>query len=137
MLAMLVAFLKARRIAPQHATIASVWWPVGIAVALVPRSLRGRFAVMAHGAEIAPKRTGLRRRALRFVYAQADVVIANSHFTEALLRKVGVKGNVQVVLPGVAARDVAIARASHPQFFQSADSKIGKGSIESLKRSQV
>jgi len=102
MLAMLVAFLKARRIAPQHATIASVWWPVGIAVALVPRSLRGRFAVMAHGAEIAPKRTGLRRRALRFVYA------------EALLRKVGVKGNVQVVLPGVAARDVAIARASHP-----------------------
>ncbi len=114
MLAMLVAFLKARRVARGHATIASVWWPVGVAVALVPRFLRGRFAVMAHGSEIAPERTGFRRRAMRFVYARADVVIANSGFTEALLAKVGVKGNVRVVLPGVDMRDVAITRASQP-----------------------
>lgn len=113
-LAMSAAYLRALRTASDRMTIASVWWPVGVAVAIVPRPLRGRLAILVHGSEVAPRRFGLRRWAMRLVYSRADVVIANSRFTRALLWSTGIRANVQVVGLGVDRREIVPARADVP-----------------------
>ncbi len=117
LLAMSVTFLRTLAAVHDRMTIASVWWPVGLAVAVVPRRLRGPFAVLAHGSEIAPGRPGLRRWAMRFVYKRADVVIANSRFTQGLLASVGIRAKVRVVALGVDPRDIMPARAAVPTIL--------------------
>jgi phosphatidylinositol alpha-1,6-mannosyltransferase len=98
-------------------TVASMWFPGGLAAVLLPRFLRGRLGVLAHGAEIAPARTGLRRHVMRHVFQRADVIIANSQFTRDLLTRAGVRQNVAIVHPGVDDDSIAPARAAHPTIL--------------------
>ena len=60
--AMTLWLLAARLRAREGYTLASLWFPDGLAACLLPRPLRGKLAVLAHGSEIAPRRGGLRRR---------------------------------------------------------------------------
>lgn len=107
-------YLEALRAAGDRATIASIWWPAAIAVAVVPKAFRGRFVVLAHGSEIAPTRTGLRRAVMLFVYRRADVVLANSSFTRALLARVGVTANVRLVTLAVDGTPIVPSRDTAP-----------------------
>jgi phosphatidylinositol alpha-1,6-mannosyltransferase len=95
-------------------TIASMWFPGGLAAFLVPRSIRGRLAILAHGTEIAPTKGGLRRRLMRAVFDRADVILANSTFTRDLLVQAGVRGRIVIVHPGIDAVPIAPARADVP-----------------------
>lgn len=98
-------------------TIASMWFPGGLAAALLPRFLRGRLGVLAHGTEIAPERNGLRRHVMRHVFKQADVVVANSRFTRDLLAQAGVRRNVAIVHPGIDDDPITPARATRPTIL--------------------
>jgi phosphatidylinositol alpha-1,6-mannosyltransferase len=109
--------LRAQLLSKDALTIASIWFPSGLAACLMPRAIRGRFAVLAHGTEIAPRRGGPRRRLMRYVFSRADVIIANSSFTRELLREAGVRGPISVVNPGIDAIPIAPARASVPTIL--------------------
>jgi phosphatidylinositol alpha-1,6-mannosyltransferase len=98
-------------------TVASMWFPGGLAALLLPRALRGRLGVLAHGSEIAPQRGGLRRRVMRYVFERADVIIANSSFTRDLLVKAGVRQNVSVVHLGIDDSPAPRARAADPTLL--------------------
>jgi phosphatidylinositol alpha-1,6-mannosyltransferase len=109
--------LRARFGARDPLTIASMWFPAGLAACLVPRFLRGRLVVLAHGTEIAPTRGGLRRRLMRYVFNRADIIVANSNFTGELLRKAGVRRPFAVVHPGIDAEPIAPQRSSTPTIL--------------------
>jgi len=111
------SYVKALRLARTRATIASIWWPAGFAVAIVPGIFRGPFIVLAHGSEIAPSVGGLRRLLMRFVYAQASAVLTNSRFTTGLLNSVGVRRNVRGFPMGVDFRHIALARTTYPTIL--------------------
>jgi phosphatidylinositol alpha-1,6-mannosyltransferase len=110
----LIARLRMRRDA---LTVASMWFPGGLAACVVPRALRGRLAILAHGTEIAPSRGGLRRRLMRMIFGQADVIIANSGFTRDLLVKAGIRDNITIVYPGIDAVPIEPARAGVPTIL--------------------
>jgi phosphatidylinositol alpha-1,6-mannosyltransferase len=93
--------LRARRTVPDAATIASSWYPAGLAAALVPSASRGRLAILAHGTELAPRGGALGTALRRWVFGRADVVVANSRFTARLARSAGVRAAVAVVHCGV------------------------------------
>jgi glycosyltransferase involved in cell wall biosynthesis len=112
MLAMIPPYLGAIRRARDAATVASIWWPSGVAVALVPRFLRGGYVVFAYGSEIMPSKTGFRRLAMRFVYARARAVLAISGYTQQLLANVGTTANVRLIPLGVAATPIAPSRSA-------------------------
>lgn len=114
MLSIVPTYLRAVRSSRDKTTIVSIWWPVGVAVAIVPKALRGRFVVLAHGSEIAPTRTGPRRWIMRFVYRRADAVLANSSFTQALLARVGTVANVGRIAMAVDGTPIAPTRAVAP-----------------------
>jgi phosphatidylinositol alpha-1,6-mannosyltransferase len=116
-LGMTVCVFWTRLRAREPLTIASMWFPAGLAACFVPRGLRGRFAVLAHGTEIAPNRGGLRRRLMRYVFENADVIIANSNFTRALLVQAGVRGRISVVHPGVDGDPITPARSTEPTIL--------------------
>jgi phosphatidyl-myo-inositol dimannoside synthase len=97
--------------------VASVWFPGGLAACLLPRNVRGRLGVLAHGSEIAPQRAGFRCRVMRYVFEHADAIIANSHFTRDLLIQAGVKQPVSIVLPGIDAAPIEPARAPQPTLL--------------------
>jgi phosphatidylinositol alpha-1,6-mannosyltransferase len=101
----------------RKSTIASIWWPSGFVVSVFPRRLRGPFVVIAHGAEIMPKKLGLRRSVMRFVYRRADVVFANSSFTRGLLSEVGVVDNVMPLPLAVDSTPIIPARADTPTIL--------------------
>ena len=103
--AMFGSLLGERLRSRSEATIASIWFPGGLAAMLVPAPLRGRLIVLAHGSEIAPSRFGIRRALMRWVLRSADIVAANSSFTAELLAAVGVARNVRVIPCGVDATD--------------------------------
>jgi phosphatidylinositol alpha-1,6-mannosyltransferase len=117
MLAMIPPYLKAIRRARDKMTVASIWWPSGVAVALVPRWLRGPYVIIAYGSEIKPSKAGFRRRAMRFVYARARAVLAVSSFTEELLAAVGTRGNVRRIPMAVDATSIAPARSPVPTIL--------------------
>ena len=98
----------------RSATIAAIWFPAGLAAVLLPRPLRGRLVVLAHGSEIAPSRGGLRRALMRWVFRRADVVAANSTFTASLLAAVGIARNVRVIPCGVDAFEPPPRRSDGP-----------------------
>ncbi len=112
--AIAAAYLRALRGTRERLTIASVWWPVGLALALVPHALRGPLAILVHGTEVSPGRKGVRRRIMRAVFSRADVILANSRFTAELLRRAGIRGNVRIISLGVDMEPVAPARAGVP-----------------------
>jgi phosphatidylinositol alpha-1,6-mannosyltransferase len=101
LLAMARTYVRALRVARERMTIASVWWPVAFSLAFIPRFLRGPLAILVHGTEVAPSRRGLRQRIMRAVFARADVILANSTFTQSLLERAGVGGNVRIIALGV------------------------------------
>ncbi len=111
------SYVRALRIARDRVTIASVWWPVGFALVLIPRRFRGPLAMIAHGTEISPSRTGTRQKIMRAVFGQADVILANSRFTRGLLERAGVGGDIRVVSLGVDMEPVAPARSSEPTIL--------------------
>jgi phosphatidylinositol alpha-1,6-mannosyltransferase len=117
MLAILPAYISASLRARDRSVIASIWWPPGFAIALLPRWLRGRFIVLAYGSEIAPSRGGLRRQAMRFVYRRADAVLAISDYTETLLASVGVVSKVTRVPLAVDVDPIEPRRASSPTIL--------------------
>src|SRR5664279_65895 len=53
---MTAALLLACRRKKNSFTVASMWFPAGLAACFVPRFMRGKFCVLAHGSEIAPQR---------------------------------------------------------------------------------
>ncbi len=81
------AVIEAHRDMPDKCTIASSWLRSGLACATLPRSLRGKLAIVAHGSEILSQRSFLRKAMMRTVFARADVAVANSAFTARLLRE--------------------------------------------------
>jgi phosphatidylinositol alpha-1,6-mannosyltransferase len=98
-------------------TIASMWFPAGLAACIVPRAFRGRLGVLAHGTEIAPQRRGVRRRLMHYVFKRADVIIANSAFTRGLLEQAGIGGPISVVHPGIDAQRLVVERSSVPTLL--------------------
>ncbi len=112
--AMTAALFMARLTTKDPVTIASMWFPGGLAACIVPKFMRGRLGVIAHGTEIAPEKGGVRRLLMRYVFARADVIIANSSFTRDLLLSAGVKGDIAVVHPGIDAQAIDPARAAEP-----------------------
>lgn len=105
--AMVIASLRAMAHVPRTYTLASIWFPSGLVAAIIPRRIRGPLGVFVHGAEVAPRRRGLRRLLMLFVFARADVLFADSRFTASLVRRAGFSGGNMVVVPcGSEAREV-------------------------------
>ncbi len=105
-------------VATKHkTTIASIWFPSGLIAAILPRPLRGKLGILAHGTEIAPSRTGLRRSLMRWTFARADVVFANSALTRRLLAEAGVTRNVRIALCGVDPKPLRRAPADTPTLL--------------------
>ncbi|TVR59329.1 MAG: glycosyltransferase family 4 protein [Candidatus Competibacteraceae bacterium] len=69
----------------------------------VARLIRKPLVIYAHGEEITTwSRYPRRRAAMRFAYRHADVVIANSEFTQGELLKLGVlEERIRIIHPGV------------------------------------
>jgi len=98
-------FARAARLALTHpfeAVHAGRVLPEGL-IGLVVARLTGRpCIVFAHGEEITTWRQPWKLRAMRFVYRNADRVIANSEFTHGELLKLGVRvERIAIVNPGV------------------------------------
>jgi phosphatidyl-myo-inositol dimannoside synthase len=98
-------------------TIASAWFPAGLIAALLPRALRGKLMILAHGSEVAARSGSLRDRLLRFTLARADRVIANSAMTAARTALYGVNGTLAIVPCGVDARTIERAPADLPTIL--------------------
>ncbi len=116
-MAMTLCLLRARMKAGGDGTIASMWFPGGLAVCFLPCFLRGRFGILAHGTEIAPSRGGLRRHVMRYVFRRADVIFANSSFTQELLQRADVRDNVRVVHLGIDDSFATPERAADPTIL--------------------
>jgi len=117
LIAMTLWLLSARLTAKNSYTVASMWFPGGLAACLLPRPIRGRLGILAHGTEIAPGRGGLRRYLMRYVFRQADVIFANSRFTQELLRRAGVGDTARIVHLGIDDAAVTPARAAQPTIL--------------------
>ncbi len=116
--AIAAAYARAlRSIRQRMPTIASVWWPVALPLAVIPRALRGPLAILVHGTEVSPGRSGLRRRLMLAVFARADTIVANSRFTASLLREAGVRGPVHVVALGVDVQPISPEPAAVPTIL--------------------
>jgi phosphatidylinositol alpha-1,6-mannosyltransferase len=113
-LAIAVTYLRALSVSRARPTIASVWWPVALALVFVPRALRGPVVILVHGTEVCPSRKGVRNAIMRAVFRRADAIIANSRFTSGLLRRAGVTGDIHVVSLGVDMAPIPPARAANP-----------------------
>lgn len=76
--------------------------PEGMIALVVARLLRRKCLVYAHGEEITTWKQALKYKVMRFVYAHADHVIANSAFTFNELIKLGInKEKITIISPGV------------------------------------
>lgn len=76
--------------------------PEGLAAWLVSRIVRVPLIVYAHGEELSTWNLGNKFRAMRFVLARADRVIANSEDTRAKLLALGVRPErIRLLYPGV------------------------------------
>ena len=112
--AIAVAFCKALRVARDRTAFAANWWPSGLAIVMVPRAVRGKLVIFAHGSDVAPSKGGFRKALMQYVYGCSDVVLANSRFTKDLLAGAGVTRRVSVVSPGVDVVPIAPARSLEP-----------------------
>lgn len=105
--------LKAHREMPDKCTIASSWLRSGIACATLPKSLRGRLAIIAHGSEIVSQRLA-KKRLMQWTFSCADVAVANSTFTARLLEDAGVNTPVALARCGVDAAPCERRPAAQP-----------------------
>lgn len=94
-------------------TIALSWLP-GLAAAVLPARVRGTLTVLVHGTELDVRPGSVRDRMMRFVFARARTVIANSDFVAARVRALHLADDPIVVHPGVDARTVARQLAAVP-----------------------
>jgi phosphatidyl-myo-inositol dimannoside synthase len=117
MLAAMFATARAHRMAGDGWTIASSWFPAGFVAALLPRALRGKLLILAHGTEIAAKGGSLRERLLQWTLARADRIVANSKFTAARVRSYGVRDALSIVPCGVDERPIERANAQVPTIL--------------------
>lgn len=104
----LAALKRLRRLRGQGPVICGIWYPEGlIAVLAGVRPL----VILAHGSELMPTPSRLRRgfwkRLLRWTLARADLVVANSSYTKALVEKCS---------PGCQATAIPLA-VDHVRFF--------------------
>jgi phosphatidylinositol alpha-1,6-mannosyltransferase len=107
---------RAHRLCSDRRTIASSWIRAGIACALLPKSVRGDLAIIAHGTEILSQRGGLKRTAMRWTFSRGDAVVANSSFTAGVLRDLGVDDPV-VAYCGVRGPAIPPVRAPEPTIL--------------------
>jgi phosphatidylinositol alpha-1,6-mannosyltransferase len=96
----LIAFGPAAFAARRPRTIALSWLPA-LAPAAVPRGIRGPLTLLAHGTELDVRPGSMRDRAMRFAFARADRVVANSAAVATRVRSLGLASNVSIVHPGV------------------------------------
>ena len=76
--------------------------PEGLIAWLIGRLFGKQVVIYAHGEEITTWRTPVKSRLMKFLYRNADTVIANSEFTSSLLEGLGVPPQkVKLVHPGV------------------------------------
>jgi phosphatidylinositol alpha-1,6-mannosyltransferase len=114
---LLGGLLFARLKAPDEVSVASSWFPAGVAAALLPRTFRGRLAVLAHGTELASRGNVARSVLMRWVFRRADIVIANSRFTARRARAAGVRGAIGVAYCGVDPATVPRLPAAEPTIL--------------------
>ncbi len=117
MLSAMLVTARAHRIAADGSTIALSWFPAGFIAALLPRALRGKLVILAHGTEIAAKRGSLRERLLKWTLARADCIIANSRFTATRVRTYGVQEGLEIVPCGVDERAIDRTPAQVPTIL--------------------
>ena len=115
--AMLLAYVRALASIRKRLTLVANWWPTGLPLLILSRRIRGRTAVFAHGADIAPRKGGLRRLLMRYAFSRADVVLANSDYTKDLLAQAGVTARVFVVPLGVDMAPIEPARSNRPTIL--------------------
>ena len=108
-----VAFARHRFANADGQTIALSWRPA-LAAAIVPRRWRGTLTVFVHGTELDVRPGSVRDRAMRFVFARARHVIANSEFVARRVRALGLASAPVVVWPGVDARTIPRRPAAKP-----------------------
>jgi phosphatidylinositol alpha-1,6-mannosyltransferase len=96
------AFLALRSLKSPAPVMCGLWYPEGLIAALANRR---PLIILAHGAELMPTvetwRRGLWSRLQRWVLERADLVIANSKFTEEFVLKVAPKARVVAIPLGV------------------------------------
>lgn len=108
-----VAAFRALRLVPDRQVIASSWIRSGIACAMLPRRARGPMAILAHGSEVISQRGFARLALMRWTFARADAVVANSAFTQRLLAERGVT-TCAVVYCGTGLQAVERSETRHP-----------------------
>lgn len=106
-------FLRCHRAVSDRHTIALSWLP-GAAAAIFPRSLRGQLTIIVHGFELDVVPGSWRDRLMRFVFARADRVVADSRFVADRAQAIGLATKVEVVWPGVDAKQTRRAPAVTP-----------------------
>ena len=76
--------------------------PEGLVGLIVAKLMGGRIMIYAHGEEITTWIQPMKHKVMRYVYENADIVIANSEFTKDKLIKLGVsRSNIRRISPGV------------------------------------
>jgi phosphatidylinositol alpha-1,6-mannosyltransferase len=108
-----LSFIRHRDAARDGQTIALSWLP-GLAAAIVPKPWRGTLTVLVHGTELDVKPGSIRDRLMRFVFARARYVIANSEFVARRVRALGLATAPKVIWPGVDGRSIPRALAPVP-----------------------
>jgi phosphatidylinositol alpha-1,6-mannosyltransferase len=89
------AILKLMKTAKAPYCICGLWYPEGLIATLV--GAKGR-VILAHGSELLPTRQWWRRalwaKLQRWVLSRADLVVANSHYTAALVKAMAPQAEV-------------------------------------------
>ena len=134
------AVVQAHREMPDKCTIASSWLRSGLACALLPRSVRGKLAIIAHGSEILSQRSRPRRAMMKAVFGRADVAVANSAFTARLLGEAGITGRAVLGRCGIDAKSYERRTAAVPTILSVGRLVRRKGfdkTIEAVARTNI
>lgn len=115
-----------RHASDQHFTLCGVWYPEGLIAQLAGL---GRIIILAHGAELLPPPSRLRRRLWstlqRRVLESAHLVVANSEYTRKLVKRVAPEAKVEAIPLAVNSRQfVPGDRATARRRFGVADKKV-------------
>lgn len=111
------ATARAHATGKHSCTIAASWIRSGIACSLLPRVVRGRLAIMAHGSEVLSQRNPMKKSLMRATFSRADVVVANSMFTAGILGDAGIRKEPVIARCGVEARAYERCPAATPTIL--------------------
>jgi phosphatidyl-myo-inositol dimannoside synthase len=116
-LRLMTAIVRAHKMCDDKLTIASSWnRGGGFACVVLPRRIRGRVAILAHGQEIAAQLSRFKKTMLRWTFQRSDAVVANSSFTRRMLEQRGVTTGV-ICYCGVDRRPLHRTPASRPTIL--------------------